>query len=200
MKELTLFQGTLSPKTYEGQRVVTLRDIDELHCKPDGTARKRFNDNRKHFIDGVDTFVRNPDEARQEYGIEAPNGLRLLTLTGYLMIVKSFNDDLSWAIQRELVTGYFSGRKQGYTFMGTPVITTREYCKATGEDLSSVRYRMLRHYRDYPLGSVMRLDGYHLKLFKEENPGVEVHANALWIMTRQGAELVRDNFRQKRIT
>ena len=178
------------PKVYNGQRVVTLRDIDELHRKPEGSARKRFNENRKHFIEGVDTFVRNPDEARREFGIEAPNGLRLLTLTGYLMIVKSFTDDLSWAIQRELVNGYFAGRKTGNTFHGTPVITVREYCEKTGECADTVRRRLKEHYAQFPLGSALYLEGYNLALFKKENPQEGRAARALWIMTQAAAELL----------
>jgi len=201
LNDLTLFQGSLAPKTYDGRRVVTLRDIDELHQRKEGSAWQNFNSNRERFVEGVDYFRADfKNQNLKVSGFEIPSrGITLFTLTGYLMIVKSFNDDLSWAIQRELVTGYFSGRKLGNTFMGTPVITTREYCKATGEGLAAVQSRLLRHYRDYPLGSVIRLEGYHLKLFKEENPGVEIYANVLWVMTRQGAELVKDSFRQKKI-
>lgn len=36
-------------KEYSGQRVVTFKDIDMVHERPDGTARKRFNDNKKAF-------------------------------------------------------------------------------------------------------------------------------------------------------
>ena len=31
----------------------------------------------------------------------------LITETGYLMLVKSFTDDLSWEVQRQLVQSYF---------------------------------------------------------------------------------------------
>lgn len=77
-------------KEYHGHRVVTFKDVDTVHGRPNGTARKRFNDNKKHFVDGEDYFVRNSDEARIEFGITAPNGLTLLTESGYLMLVKSF--------------------------------------------------------------------------------------------------------------
>lgn len=32
-------------KEYKGQRVVTFKDIDSVHERAEGTARKRFNDN-----------------------------------------------------------------------------------------------------------------------------------------------------------
>lgn len=100
---VTISNHTLSIKECNGQRVTTFKDIDTVHGRPDGTARKRFNDNRKRFIQGVDFFVRNSDEARTEYGVIAPNGLVLLTESGYLMLAKSFTDDLAWQVQRELV-------------------------------------------------------------------------------------------------
>lgn len=97
----------ISVKEYNGQRVVTFKDIDLVHGRPDGTARKRFNDNREHLIINEDYFVRKTDEAKKEYGITAPNGLVLLTEQGYLMLVKSFTDDLAWKVQRQLVNTYF---------------------------------------------------------------------------------------------
>jgi len=69
----------LSVKEYRGQRVVTFRDIDEIHRRPEGTAYRNFNANREHFIDGVDCFLRNPSEAASEFGIVVPNGLTFIT-------------------------------------------------------------------------------------------------------------------------
>ena len=86
-------------KEFRGQRVVTFKDIDMVHERPDGTARKRFNDNKKRFILGEDYFVRNSDEAKGEFGVTAPNGMYLITEQGYLMLVKSFTDDLAWDVQ-----------------------------------------------------------------------------------------------------
>lgn len=43
-------------KEFRGQRVVTFKDIDTVHERAEGTARKRFNDNKKHFIEGEDFF------------------------------------------------------------------------------------------------------------------------------------------------
>lgn len=77
------------------------RNSHTVHHRPDGTARKRFNDNRKHFISGVDFHrLTQPSEIRT-LGLERPQGgvakeVILLTETGYLMLVKSFTDDLAW--------------------------------------------------------------------------------------------------------
>lgn len=100
-------------KEIDGQRVVTFKDIDSVHQRPEGTARKRFNDNKKHLIEGEDFFVRKTDEAKKKFGITAPNGLILLTESGYLMLVKSFTDDLAWKVQRQLVKSYFAIKKIG---------------------------------------------------------------------------------------
>ena len=193
MNELSIMSAMPQPKVYNGQRVVTFRDIDELHQRPSGTARKRFWDNRKYFIEGTDYYYFKPSDQLSEIrtvGITSNNGGILLTQTGYLMIVKSFTDDLSWAIQRELVNGYFAGRKSGNTFHGTPVITVREYCEKTGECADTVRRRLKEHYAQFPLGSAFYLEGYNLALFKKENPQEGRAARALWIMTQAAAELL----------
>jgi len=106
----------LQIKEFNGQRVVTFKDIDTLHERPEGTARRNFNENKLNkdgsdrFIEGVDYFVRNSYEAKNEFDIIAPNGLILLTESGYLMLVKSFTDDLAWKVQRQLVNTYFRAK------------------------------------------------------------------------------------------
>lgn len=97
----------ISVKIYNGQRVVTFKDIDMVHERPDGTARKAFWRNKNHFKEGEDYFVLDVDEAKTAFGIAAPNGLALITEQGYLMLVKPFGDDLSWDVQRQLVNTYF---------------------------------------------------------------------------------------------
>lgn len=59
----------ISMKEYKGKRVVTFKDIDMVHERPDGTARKRFSDNRDHFIEGLDYFKITPSEFRTAKGI-----------------------------------------------------------------------------------------------------------------------------------
>ena len=44
-------------KIWNGQRVVTFKDIDKVHQRPEGTAKKAFSRNRKRFIKGVDYFI-----------------------------------------------------------------------------------------------------------------------------------------------
>lgn len=107
MEIVKINETDLQIKMWNGQRVVTLTDIDKVHERPTGTARRNFNANKKHLIDGEDYIVRNSYEAKEEYGIKAPNGLTLVTESGYLLLVKSFTDDLAWKVQRDLVNTYF---------------------------------------------------------------------------------------------
>ena len=97
----------LTVKVYQNQRVVTFKDIDTVHERPEGTAGRNFRENKKHFIEGEDYFRRISSEAKAEFNIIAPNGLTLITESGYLMLVKSFTDDLAWEVQRQLVKNYF---------------------------------------------------------------------------------------------
>ena len=104
----------LSIVEYQGQRVVTFAMIDEVHGRPEGTARKRFNDNKDHFVDGEDYYSVDSTQKSElrTFGIEVPNrGLTLMTESGYLMLVKSFTDDLAWKVQKQLVKGYFKAKE-----------------------------------------------------------------------------------------
>lgn len=95
---------------YQGQRVATLAQIDEVHARPEGTARRTFNEHKHRLVEGEDYFVRNTSEAR-EMGFTAPNGLILISEQGYTMLVKPFTDDLAWQVQRQVVTGYFRAKE-----------------------------------------------------------------------------------------
>lgn len=97
-------------KEFKGQRVVTFKDIDMLHERVEGTAKRNFNENKEHLIKDIDYFeVRQSDVQRNEIRtLEIPNrGITFLTESGYLMLVKSLQDDLAWKVQRELVNNYF---------------------------------------------------------------------------------------------
>jgi hypothetical protein len=103
----------LAPVEYRGVRVMTLGMMDSVHKRPDGTARRNFNENKARLIEGEDFHeVTQPDEIRM-LGFSRPQGgtpasMVLLTETGYSMVVKSFTDDLAWEVQRQLVRSYFA--------------------------------------------------------------------------------------------
>ena len=105
----------ISIKEYNGQRVVTFKDIDAVHGRPDGTASRNFRSNKEHFIEGEDFFRVSPDEIRRTRLFVIPDkattDYALITEQGYLMLVKSFTDDLAWEVQRQLVSSYFKVRQ-----------------------------------------------------------------------------------------
>ena len=111
----------LKIKEYKGQRVVTFKDIDMVHGRPAGTAKRNFNKNRDYFIEGEDFFIieLTGDEIRTQFGAgkNAGKTLILLTESGYLMIVKSFTNDLAWSVQRELVRTYFRTRQMEVSYI-----------------------------------------------------------------------------------
>ena len=106
----------ISIKEYNGQRVVTFKDIDAVHGRPDGTASRNFRSNKERFIEGEDFFRVSADEIRRTKLFSIPDkatsDYALMTEQGYLMLVKSFTDDLALDVQRQLVNGYFKTREK----------------------------------------------------------------------------------------
>lgn len=102
----------LSVKEFNGQRIVTFKDIDMLHERVEGTAKRNFNENKKHLIKDIDYFSIKGNELRElkqstNFVLSNAKEIILLTESGYLMLVKSLQDDLAWKVQRELVNNYF---------------------------------------------------------------------------------------------
>ena len=103
----------LTVKEWNGQRVVTAWDIAELHEKAVNDVTKNFKNNKEKFILGEDYFIINKNDiSERKISVQdfIPNNVKsipLFTESGYLMLVKTFNDDLSWKIQRILIKSYF---------------------------------------------------------------------------------------------
>ena len=136
MNEITICDTALGIKEYNGQRVVTLKDIDIVHQRPEGTASRNFINNRQHFIENTDYFlVKTRDSQNNEIrGFEIPTrGLTVVTESGYLMLVKSFTDDRAWQVQRELVKSYFRVQSisTDYTALTTQITTLKAQLEAT---------------------------------------------------------------------
>lgn len=150
LQTVTINQYDISVKEYNGKRVVTFKDIDLCHGRPEGTARKRFNDNKVHFIEGVDFFKVCPSEIRTHKIMDISSKTRedvtLVTESGYLMLVKSFTDDLAWDVQRQLVNTYFKVEKQDAA-QTLKIQIQQERAKAM---LLNAQYRMLKLLMDKP--------------------------------------------------
>ncbi len=110
-KIVSVNDQNIAVKEYKGRRVVTFKDIDTVHERAEGTAKRNFNVNKQHFLEGEDFFFVKPRDV-QGYEIRTSEinnaGTYLITESGYLMLVKSFTDDLAWDIQRQLVKRYFA--------------------------------------------------------------------------------------------
>ena len=103
-------------KEYKGRRVVTFSDIDLVHERPSGTAGRNFRENKDKFIKGEDYYIISGNELRrlkQTTNFVGSNAKEIVLITeqGYLMLVKSFTDDLAWDVQRKLVNTYFRAKK-----------------------------------------------------------------------------------------
>ena len=126
MNTVSICNMDVQIKEYNGQRVVTLKDVDTVHQRPTGTAKKNFQNNRKHLILNEDYFEITRKELREKI---SPNSeslkgnprliTYLLTESGYLLLVKSFTDDLAWDVQRQLVNAYFKARDMVQTTVNT---------------------------------------------------------------------------------
>lgn len=180
MNTIQIIDRSIKVKEYQGQRVVTFKDIDYIHQRPKDTASRNFRTNKKHFIEGVDYFNLSVDKCKNDeirrFGIDSPRGGYLFTESGYLMLVKSFTDDLAWEVQRQLVNSYFRLKEETYeqleleayklekkTYKGKPVMTVRDIVYLTGQTRDSLNWAIKRD------GLGLLLQGRSLEDFREEN-------------------------------
>ena len=119
MNEVITIENTeMQIREYNGQRVVTLKDIDIVHGKKSDTAKKSFQKHKQHFILGTDYFEMTRKEFGERYSpnekVAGNPNLKtyLFTESGYLMIVKVFTDELAWNVQRQLVNAYFRAKEE----------------------------------------------------------------------------------------
>lgn len=118
MNEVITIENTeMQIREYAGQRVVTFKDIDTVHGNKVGTAKSNFARHKKHFVEGEDYILLTRGDFKSDklslLNIDIPTrGITVLTESGYLLIAKSFNDDLSWNVQRQLVNAYFRMKEQ----------------------------------------------------------------------------------------
>ena len=212
MNTVCIVEQPLEIKEWQGQRVITFKDVDRVHQRPNGTASRNFKSNRKHFISNIDYF----QITRKEFGTNfVPNSklegnpnltVILLTESGYLMLAKSLTDDLAWDVQRALVNNYFRGRQPVQqqlpmekptparkTWNGVPVMTTRDVAQLLDCPRADVSYL----YAQCDVCGVY-LDGVHLRAFKREN-AIQNTASRMLVLYRHDVETVlqkagRDDF------
>ena len=197
MNTVCIAEQPLEVKEWQGQRVVTFKDIDRVHQRKDGVARRNFVNNRKHFIANIDYYLLKRDESPMGkfYSLEIPpKGLTLLTESGYLMLVKSFTDDLAWDVQRALVNNYFrvsqSVQQQlplkaeppiRKTWGDCPVMTTKDLTYF----LHCPRYNV-NHQARLAQAAGYLLTGKELQAFKKENG---IHDSSARMLIFRGEEV-----------
>ena len=115
------------------------------------------------------------------------------------MLAKSFTDDLSWAVQRQLVTSYFKCKDTAAptqqklydyidkTYKGKPVLTIRDV-----EHFTSLnKYRIQRFIQRADKGQdFIILTGNELAAFKYENGMPDSNANHLYLVTKSGFDKI----------
>lgn len=180
------------PKVWNGQRVVTFKDIDTVHHLCSGNARRNFSRNRKHFIENEDFYIVTNEKINgTNSSIEKangtncliekipPKGITVFTETGYLMIVKSLTDDLSWSVQRQLVNNYFNSNERKTYEAKTnkyPILSEKsEWFKSQESNFNylckyyKIDMKTLIHKILLELGEVFRVDDY--KIIYERETG-----------------------------
>ena len=104
-------------KEWNGERVVTAKDIAELHERDVKRVNEQFNRNIDKFELGKDYFQLTREEMRKSQFATALSKYsnndieNLFTERGYLKLTKTFTDELSWRIQDILVDSYFALKK-----------------------------------------------------------------------------------------
>ena len=103
----------LEVKEWNGKRVVTAKDIADLHERDVKRVVENFQNNKEKFELGKDYFEITKEEIRkskfsESFSKYSKNSVEILyTERGYLKLTKTFNDELSWKIQDLLVESYF---------------------------------------------------------------------------------------------
>lgn len=180
MNSISINNNSIERKLYNNQPVVTFKDIDLVHERPKGTANRNFKNNEKHFIENVDFYKISPYEIRRNklatISDSVKRSMLFFTESGYLMLVKSFTDDLAWQVQRQLVNSYFRLKEEAYeqlelesyklekkTYKGKPVLIVRDLEYLTGQAKNNLNWII----KTQGLGFL--LQGRSLDDFKLEN-------------------------------
>jgi hypothetical protein len=153
MEERMITELNLNPIIHEGQRCVTLAQVDRLHERDgSGAAKDAFRRRRDKFKEGKHFFRGVLNTPRKEGRGGHRGEVILLTEKGYCLLAKTFDDDRAWAIQEELVDSYFR------TADSQKVLTPGEQFLAQAEALRESALKMLENERRISLHEAMIAD------------------------------------------
>lgn len=125
IRNVSIAGVTVKRITHRGEPIVTMAQVDEIHQRPEDTARRTFNENRERFEEGRDFHSLTSDEIRtmSQLGVFPARTARanVLTERGYLKLTKPMNDDRAWEVQGEMVDVYFAARKEAPRVASLPL-------------------------------------------------------------------------------
>ena len=104
-------------KEYNGVPVLTSWDIAKIHEKENRRINENFKNVKEKLVLNEDYFAltrKEISESNISIQKKIPNNVKtiyLFTEMGYLMLSKTFSDEFSWQIQRELIKNYFKLKK-----------------------------------------------------------------------------------------
>lgn len=116
--KMIILNEEIEIKEYKNERVITAWDIAKLHGRDVREVNQQFNRNIKNLIENEDYFIVNRknildsviQKSHKVIQDFIPNNVKeivLFTESGYLLLVKTFTDEKSWKVQRQLVKSYF---------------------------------------------------------------------------------------------
>ena len=138
----------LEMKEYQGERVVTAWDIAEAHGRDVKRVNEQFNRNIDKLIAGEDYFILSREEFSQSLSATALSKfsnnkeIPVFTESGYLMLNKTFNDKLSWDIQRLLIKNYFRQKEFKPMTIEDLIIMQAQEVKKVKEKVDNLEYRV----------------------------------------------------------
>ncbi len=102
----------IEAKEHNGEIVITAWDIAEVHEREAKEINQNFKYIQNRLTINEDYFIISRKDFESKFLTQKfiPNNVKeiaIFTESGYLMLTKTFNDDLSWKIQRELINNYF---------------------------------------------------------------------------------------------
>lgn len=99
-------------REYEGQRVLTLRNIDVVHKRSGGTAGRYFSQNKTRFREKKDFFLIKDEKL---LSVE-----KVFTLSGYEILTKCYlASERDMNVQREVIETYFIVAEESVESAGT---------------------------------------------------------------------------------
>lgn len=136
---------------YKGLRVVTLKQIDAIHGKPEDAAYKQFARHEQRYVDGTDFITVNASEFRNRFpeliGARGGTAIKLFTERGYGKIVKGWNDDLAWSLHDAMQDAYFVVREIAKAVSDGEVTLPESVWRRIGGVVKSVTHKSTEDLR-----------------------------------------------------